>query len=413
MLNALAILLVVTALFAWVNERTLKLPVTVGVALAGATAALTLVTLDELGVVGLRGWAERLVTTLNFTDFVLGGILSALLFAGALSLDAHEVWRQRRSIFVLAIGSTLISTALIGLATYGVFKLVGLNIPLLWALLFGALISPTDPVAVLDLLKRAKVPKRIETLIAGESLFNDGIGIVVFLSLAAMVGKGHDVAAHAPLVLFAQEAGGGLLWGGVLGYVGYLLTRSIERAGIEVLLTIALVVGGYAAAAAMHVSGPLAMVVAGLIISSHKDEVFGEHTRELVEGFWELADEVLNVVLFTMIGLFVVLADWNPRLGVASAVLVFVALAARFVSVVVPLKLIDRWECHRPWTARLLTWAGLRGGIAIGLVLSLPRGDYSNLLLTPTFVIVLFTIVVQGLTVMRVVQRAAASNASA
>ncbi len=414
MLDALAILLVVTAVFAWVNERALRLPTTVGVAIAGATAALVLSGLDALGVVGLRGWASRFVTELDFTQLVLGGILSALLFAGALSLDAHEVWAQRRSIVVLAFGSTLISTALIGVSAYLVFRVLGIGIPFIWALLFGALISPTDPVAVLDLLKRAKVTKRMETLIAGESLFNDGIGIVVYLSLAALAGSAAtgQVDAEAPLLLFMQEAGGGIAFGFLLGYLGYYLTRTIESAGIEVLLTCALVVGGYAAAAAMHISGPLAMVVAGLIISLHKDEVFGPQTRELVIGFWELADEVLNVILFTLIGLTVILADWNPPLVLASLILVVVALAARFVSVAVPLRLIDKWEGHSPWTTRLLTWAGLRGGIAIGLALGLPAGPHRDIVLTPTFVIVLFTIVVQGLTVMRVVRRAAAAQAS-
>ncbi|HNM96582.1 MAG TPA: sodium:proton antiporter [Marmoricola sp.] len=409
MLQALVILLVVTALFAWFNERTLRLPTTVGVALAGATASAVLIGLDAVGVAGARGWAENYVASLNFTEFVLGGILSALLFAGALSLDAHEVWRQRRSIAILSVGSTLISTALIGVTSYFVFEAVGLHLPLVWALLFGALISPTDPVAVLDLLKRANVPARFKTLVAGESLFNDGVGIVLFLSLAAVAGTTRSIDAGAPFLLFARETGGGLLFGLVLGYLGYYLTRTIENAGTEVLITLSLVVGGYAAAATMHVSGPLAMVVAGLVISWHKDVVFGPQTRELVEGFWELVDESLNVILFTLIGLDVILAEFNPPLLLASGILIVVALVARFLSVAIPLRLVERWEGHHPWTSRLLTWAGLRGGIAIGLALSLPRGDYRDLVLAPTFTIVLFTIVVQGLTVMRVVRRAAAA----
>ncbi|MGL5827440.1 MAG: cation:proton antiporter [Nocardioides sp.] len=414
MLEALAVLLALTAFFAWLNEKTLRLPATVGVTVAGATASLTLIVLDALGVAGVRGSAAALVEELNFSEFVLGGILSALLFAGALSLDTRQVWRQRSSIAALALVSTLISTALLGGAAYAVFRLLGIDLPLLWALLFGALISPTDPVAVLDLLKRAKVPKRIETLIAGESLFNDGIGIVVFLVFSALAGVGGhgdvDPTPISALVLFAQEAGGGVLFGLALGAVGYYFTKSIDAHGIEVLITLAVVVGGYAAAFELGVSGPLAMVVAGLVISFYKDEVFAANTRELAEDFWELLDELLNVVLFAFIGLTVLLAESDPRLVLASAILVPIALLARFVSVGIPFAWIRRREGYGPWTTRLLTWAGLRGGIAIGLVLSLPDGTNRNVLLTPTFAIVLFTIVVQGLTVLPVVRRAVAAD---
>jgi monovalent cation:H+ antiporter, CPA1 family len=413
-LEALAVLLVLTAFFAWLNERTMGLPATVGVTLAGAIASLSLIALDALGVAGVRGSAAALVEELNFSEFVLGGILSALLFAGALSLDTRQVLRQRTSILTLAFGSTLISTALLGTAAYGVFWLLDVDLPLIWALLFGALISPTDPVAVLDLLKREKVPKRIETLIAGESLFNDGIGIVVFLVLSALAGVGGhgevDPTLTNALALFAQEAGGGVLFGLVLGAVGYYFTKSIEAHGVEVLITLAVVVGGYAAAFELGVSGPLAMVVAGLVISFYKDEVFAENTRELAEGFWELLDELLNVVLFAFIGLTVLLAETSPRLILASFIVVPVALAARFVSVAIPFAWIRRREGYGRWTTRLLTWAGLRGGIAIGLVLSLPDGANRDVLLAPTFAIVLFTIVVQGLTVVRVVRRTVAAG---
>jgi monovalent cation:H+ antiporter, CPA1 family len=414
-LQALAVLLVLTAFFAWVNERTLRLPTTVGVTLAGAISSLLLILLDELGVVGVRGWAARLLETLNFSEFVLGGILSALLFAGALSLDTRQVLRQRTSILTLAFVSTLISTALLGVTSYAVFRMLGLELPLMWALLFGALVSPTDPVAVLDLLKREKVPKRIETLIAGESLFNDGIGIVVFLVLGALagVGGGHgavDPSVGSALLLFAQEAGGGVLFGLGLGAIGYYFTKTIDGHGIEVLITLAVVIGGYAAAFELGVSGPLAMVIAGLVISNFKDDVFAEQTRELAEDFWELLDELLNVILFAFIGLTVLLAHPSPRLIVASLILVPAALVARFGSVGLPFTWIRRRETYGPWTARLLTWAGLRGGIAIGLVLSLPDSANRDILLTPTFAIVLFTIVVQGLTVTWVVRQQILAN---
>ncbi|WP_291431641.1 sodium:proton antiporter [Deinococcus sp.] len=409
MLSAFAILLCVTALLAFLNERFLHFPTTVGVTLAGALASIVLIALDALGLPGLRGWASGVLSTLNFTEFVLNGILSVLLFAGSLSLNAGQLLRQRGSILTLAFLSTLISTFLIGFAAYGVFALVGLNVSLMWSLLFGALISPTDPVAVLDLLKRAKVPVKIETLIAGESLFNDGVGVVIFLALAGAAGiGGHagDVSAGSVLALFAREALGGLAFGALLGGLGYVMLRSIHQHAVEVLITLSLVIGGYVAAAALGISGPLAMVVAGLLISAWKEDVFSDSTRGHVEGFWETIDQVLNIVLFTFIGLDVLLTETTGAQLMASALLIVVALAARWISVAIPFSLLRVREGYGAYTVRLLTWGGLRGGIAISLALGLPDNPYRTHVVTATYVIVLFTIAVQGLTIMPIVRRA-------
>ncbi|WP_034385845.1 sodium:proton antiporter [Deinococcus sp. YIM 77859] len=411
MLSAFAVLLCVTAALAYLNERFLHFPTTVGVTLAGALASLLLIGLDALGVPGLRGWAASLLETLDFTSFVLNGILSLLLFAGALGLNAGQMLRQRVSILTLAVLSTLISTFLIGFAAYFVFALVGLNVPLMWALLFGALISPTDPVAVLDLLKRARVPAQIETLIAGESLFNDGVGVVIFLVLAGIAGIGGthtEAGVGAALALFAREALGGMLFGALLGSVGYATLRSIEQHAVEVLLTLALVVGGYAAAAALGVSGPLAMVVAGLCLSAVKDRAFGRETREHIEGFWETVDQVLNILLFAFIGLDVLLTETTGPQILASLLLIVVALAARWISVALPFLLVRAREGYGPYTVRLLTWGGLRGGIAISLALGLPDSPWRTHLVTATYAVVLFTIAVQGLTIMPLVRRASA-----
>ncbi len=409
MLSAFAVLLCVTALLAYLNERFLHFPTTVGVTLAGALASILLIVLDALGLPGLRGWAAGVLETLDFTEFVLNGILSVLLFAGALSLNARQMLRQRRSILLLAFLSTLISTALIGFAAYGVFALVGLDVPLMWALLFGALISPTDPVAVLDLLKRARVPLKIETLIAGESLFNDGVGVVIFLALAGAAGlggHGGEVSAAGVAGLFAREALGGLAFGALLGGLGYALLKGATEHAVEILLTLALVVGGYAAAAALGISGPLAMVVAGLIISAWKHELFTPDTQELVEGFWETIDQVLNIVLFAFIGLDVLLTETTGAQILASVLLIGVALAARWISVAVPFALVRAREGYGAYTVRLLTWGGLRGGIAISLALGLPDSPYRTHLVTVTYAVVLFTIAVQGLTIMPIVRRA-------
>ncbi|TSA87934.1 sodium:proton antiporter [Deinococcus detaillensis] len=411
MLTAFALLLCVTAALAYLNERFLHFPTTVGVALSGALAGIVLVALDALALPGVGHYARFMLKTLNFTDFVLNGILSLLLFAGALSLNAAQMLKQRVTILTLAVFSTLISTVLVGFGSYLVFGALGLAVPLIGALLFGALISPTDPVAVLDLLKRAKVPPRLETLIAGESLFNDGVGVVIFLVLSGLAGNGeHAASVVDALGLFAREALGGVLLGGVLGLVGLYLTRTIENAAVEVLLTLALVIGGYVLALGLDVSGPLAMVIFGLIISAYKDQIFTEETREQVMNFWETIDQVLNILLFAFIGLDVLLTPSTVQQFAAGALLIVVALAARYVSVAVPFGLVRRWGNYGAYTVRLLTWGGLRGGIAISLVLGLPASAYRADLITATYFIVLFTIAVQGLTIMPLVQKAAANS---
>ncbi|MFZ1288290.1 MAG: sodium:proton antiporter [Candidatus Phosphoribacter sp.] len=414
MATAFAVLLTVAAVLAWLNERFVKIPTTVGVTLAGALASILLIVLDTFGLTfGVRQVAESLLTTLDFSTFVLNGILSILLFAGAMSLDARQLLRQRASILTLAGVSTVVSTVLIGLASWGVFRLVGLDVPLVWSLLFGALISPTDPVAVLDLLRRAKVPKRIEALIAGESLFNDGVGIVLFIVIAGAAGvggtHGGDPSVLGAVAVFAQEALGGLAFGAVLGWVGYQMCRSVDGHVVEVLLTLAMVVGGYLAATALGVSGPLAMVIAGLAMSAGKEAAFDGATREQVLGFWETLDQVVNILLFAFIGLDVLLTATTVPQILASLMLIVVALGARFVSVWLPLHFMRVREGYGAWTVRLLTWGGLRGGIAISLALGLPDSPYRTHIVTVTYAIVLFTIAVQGLTVMPIVHKSVAA----
>ena len=417
MLTAFAVLLCLSALLAWANERWVHLPSTVAVTLAGAASSIVLILLDTQGwTFGLKQQAIELWQALDFTAFVLNGILRLMLFAGAMSLDATLMMRLRAGILTFAGVSTAISTVLIGFGAWGVFHLVGLDIPLIWSLLFGALLSPTDPVAVLDMLKRAKVPKKIETLIAGESLFNDGVGVVFFIVIAsaAGVGGGHtEPSLTGALVVFVQEALGGIAFGALIGWITYRLCRSIEAASVEILLTLASVVGGYVLAASLGLSGPLAMVVAGLVMSAGKERAFGEHTRERIEGFWETLDEVLNILLFAFIGLDVLLTPTAVGEVLAGLLMIVVALVARFVSVALPMTLVRRRDGYGPWTIRVLTWGGLRGGIAISLALGLPASPYRSALVTATYVVVLFTIAVQGLTVMPIVRRAAAAEAAA
>lgn len=415
MFSAFVVLLVGTALVAWLNERFLRIPTTVGVTLAAALTSIVLMAVDAFGVgIGLRDTVEGLLETLDFTDFVLNGILAILLFAGALSLDARQLRRQWASVLTLATFGTLVSIALVGLGSWAVFAVAGVGMPLAWALLFGAAISPTDPVAILDLLKRARVPERLRTLIAGESLFNDGIGVVAFVVLGGVVGLGVDHGQFEPTVggvalVFVREALGGLAFGAALGAVGFWLLKTIDGHVVEVIITLAMVAGGYAAAVALGVSGPLAMVVAGLIVSAGKGEALHGETRHHVEGFWETLDQVVNILLFAFIGFDVMLADADASLLLVGLLIVPVTLVARFLSVAAPVRLLRERDGYGPYTTRLLTWGGLRGGIAISLALSLPTVDYRPTIVTATYVVVLFSIAVQGLTVGPLIRRAATS----
>jgi CPA1 family monovalent cation:H+ antiporter len=414
-LSAFAVLLVGTALIAWLNERFLRVPTTVGVTLAAALASVVLMVADAFGVgIGLRDTVQGLLETLDFTDFVLNGILSILLFAGALSLDARQLLRQWASVLTLATFGTVISITLVGFGAFAVFSVAGVPMPIAWALLFAAAISPTDPVAILDLMKRARVPERLRTLIAGESLFNDGIGVVAFVVLGGVVGLGVDHGAFEPTVggvalVFVREVLGGLAFGAAVGALGFWLVRTIDGHVVEVIITLAMVVGGYSAAVALGISGPLAMVVAGLIMSAGKDVALHGETRHHVEGFWETLDQVVNILLFAFIGFDVLLAETDAALLLVGLAIVPVTIVARFLSVAVPVRLLRERDGYGPYTTRLLTWGGLRGGIAISLVLGLPSGEYRPTIVTATYVVVLFSIAVQGLTVGPLIRRAADS----
>ncbi|MEI2766629.1 MAG: sodium:proton antiporter [Dermatophilaceae bacterium] len=413
--SAFVTLLCLTAVLAWVNERFVRIPTTVGVTLAGALSSLLVLGLEALGIsVGLKARAQEMLQTLDFTAFVLNGILSVLLFAGALSLDARRLLHQRAGIFTLATAGTIVSAVVAGAGAWAAFRVVGLELPFAWALLFGALISPTDPVAVLDMLRRVNAPPRLKTLIAGESLFNDGVGVVLFVAFAGLAGV--DAGGHVgaglggALLVFAREAVGGVAFGAALGWLGYRMCRSIDGHIVEIVITLALVAGGYLAADTLGVSGPLAMVVAGLVVSAGKEEAFDPVTREQLEGFWETLEQVLTVLLFAFIGFDVLLTETFGPQVLASVLIIGVALLARAASVIVPIRLVRHRDGYGPGTIRLLVWGGLRGGIAISLALGLPPSPYRAHLVTATYAVVLFSIAVQGLTVMPLVRRAAAAD---
>ncbi len=405
MFEAAAILVTATALFAFVNARFLKLPTPIGVTLAALSVSLALVT---FGGPATAAWADQFLRLLDFNQLVLQGMLSFLLFAGALFVDLDDLDRQKGPILALATVGIVLSTFIVGTLSYVLVGWLGIDLPFVYALLFGALISPTDPIAVLSILKRVGVGKDTESLITGESLFNDGVGVVVFsilLSLAGGAGHGGSGVGDVAL-LFLQEAVGGVVFGVVLGYLAYRLMRQVDDYTTEILLTLAVVTGGYAAATALHTSGPLAVVVAGLFIGNRgRLLAMSQRTREHLDTFWELVDEVVNTILFVLIGIEVLVLKFTALTIEAALVAIPLVLLARFLSVGAPIGLLRLRRDFAAYTTRLLVWGGLRGGISIALALALPAGPERDLILTMTYGVVVFSILVQGLTVGRLARR--------
>jgi len=408
MLDIAAICLVITALLAYLNHRFVGLPTAIGVMTAALVLSLSLVVLNALGLAGqLLQYERSLLNSIDFSDVLMQGMLSLLLFAGALHVDVSELHSFRWPVVALAVLGTLLSTAVVGYGLWFTLPLVGLHLPLLYCLLFGALISPTDPIAVMGILKSAGAPREPELVLAGESLFNDGVGVVTFALLLAMLTSGVTPTLGQGLGLLLHEAGGGLLFGFVLGYVTFLLLKSVDNYQIEVLLTLAAVMGGYALASKLHVSGPLAMVVAGLIIGNHGRELaMSDTTRRYLDMFWELIDAILNAVLFVLIGMEVLLVVFSVSELAAASVAIMVTLLARLLTVGLPVRVL-RTAFNLPrgsW--KVLTWGGLRGGISVALALSLPFGPKRDTVVALTYCVVVFSILVQGLSIGYVARRA-------
>jgi CPA1 family monovalent cation:H+ antiporter len=350
--------------------------------------------------------------SIDFRIALMDGMLAFLLFAGALHVDLSLILRRKWTILSLATIGVLISTVIVGFGFKGLSLLLGLDVPMLWCLVFGALISPTDPVAVLGILKSAKVPASLEAKVAGESLFNDGVGVVVFsILLAAALGAGEFSVLHAA-ELFLLEAVGGAVFGLALGWIGFVAMRGIDEHNLEVLITLALVMGGYALAQAVHISGPVAMAVAGLLIGNHGVSLaMSERTREHVLQFWSLLDEMLNSVLFLLIGLEVIAIAVQGTYLVAGVAAIFLVLAARAAAVGLPLAVLSRLLPFTRGAYPVMVWGGLRGGISIALALALPAGPMQELILTATYVVVVFSVIVQGAIVGKVARRALAGVA--
>ena len=400
-------MIVLAAVLSTLNARFVKLPQTIGLTLMGALLSVVVIVVSKIvPSLGIRIWARGFVSSLDFKTTLLDGMLSFLLFAGALGIDLKDVRRGRWTILVLAVFGTILSTALVGFGLKGLLMLTGQDLSLAWCLVFGALISPTDPVAVIAILKDAWLPSDIQATIASESLFNDGVGVVVFsILLAAASGQGELGPGKAAL-MFAQEAGGGILAGVAVGAIAFVAMRSTHDYVVEVLITLAVVTGGYAAAQALHVSGPVAMAVAGLIVGNQGFAyALSAEGEDYLIKFWQVIDEILNALLFLLIGLEAI-AVWrdNRVMGLAVATIPIV-LAARFVAVGMPLFLLKRIQNLGPAAVPLLWWGGLRGGISIALALAIPKGPAQELILAATYACVIFSVLVQGSTIGRLARR--------
>lgn len=400
----IAILISLTAMFSYLNYRYFKLPSTIGVMLIALLVSLGLIVTGHFAP-WIRDGAVRLLNQVDFDNTLLQGMLCFLLFAGALTINLDDLAEQTAVIAPLAIAGVVISMFVFGTLIYFTFGWLGFELDYPWCLLFGALISPTDPVAVMGILKDANVPHSLEVQIAGESLFNDGIGVVAFIVLKEIAVTGqHASVAHIGL-LFLEQALGGAVFGLVMGWIAYLLLKSVDNYRVEMMLTLALVMGGYALASVVHVSGPIAVVVAGLFIGNHGRRLaMSETTRKNLDAFWGLLDEILNALLFVLIGLEILVLTFTRNLFFAGLLAIPAILLARWVSVVLPIAVISRWRKLPRGTVAIMTWGGLRGGISVALALSLPRSHERGVVVSATYIMVIFSILVQGLSLKRVVR---------
>lgn len=402
----LSLTIVLSALFAYINHRAIKWPPTIGIMVLSLGASVLVAILGKF-FPSLSASVVKLVSAIDFRNVLMDFMLSFLLFAGAIHIDAGKLKKERWPVLILSTLGILISTTLVGFGTYYLFRIFGQPIPLIDCLLFGALISPTDPIAVLAILKNSKVPATLEMKISGESLFNDGVAVVIFITLLdAAKSNTPDIDVPAIGKLFLQEAVGGMLFGAVIGYLGYFALRSIDDYKVEVLVTLAIVMGGYTLAGHLHISGPLAMVVAGIITGNKaRDGMLSQVSRDYLGKFWELIDEILNAILFLLIGMEMLIIKINMTVVIIGSICIVLVLLSRWVSVFFPILLLRvklNFERH---AVAILTWGGLRGGLSVALALSLSTEMHRDEFVLITYMIVIFSILVQGLTIGKFARR--------
>lgn len=401
------ILVLLSGIFGYINVRFLKLPNTIGLMIITIVFTLIVIALSYIDPT-LLNFEKEIISKIDFREVLLDEMLSFLLFAGALHTNFNQLKIQRWPVLAFATLGVITSTFLVGISMYYVLQLIGMQVGFIYCLLFGALISPTDPIAVLGILKKANVPKKLETKIVGESLFNDGVGVVVFLTIFQIASFGTaNIAATDILLLFGKEVIGGIFLGLILGWITYRLLKSINDYDIEVIITLAAVMGGTILAQKLHLSAPLAMVTAGLIVGNDtvRDSAMSETTEHYVDKFWELIDILLNAVLFVLIGMEMLVLVIEGNYIVAGLLAIPIVLACRFVSLLVPINFFKKKLDFVPNTNLIMTWGGLRGGISIALALGLTTEMHRELFLVVTYAVVIFSIIVQGLTVGKLVKK--------
>ena len=410
--DAAAILIVLAAVLGYLNFRFLRLPSSIGLTVMGAVASLLVVMLDRLlPASSVSRDIVRFIAGIDFHTTLMNGMLSFLLFAGALHVNWQHLRRGGWAILALSTAGVLLSTVIVGFGFLGLTRLTGIEVPAIWCFVFGALISPTDPVSVMGVLKRTSVSPALEATVAGESLFNDGVGVVVFTILLGAAVSGASLHPGHAALLFAEEAGGGILLGLTIGGLAFLAMRSIDDYKVEVLISLAVVMGGYAIARPLHVSGPVAMAVAGIVIgNAGVAHAMSDLTRDYLHKFWDLIDDILNAVLFLLIGLEVVTVPQDARLLIVGLGAIPLALVARAVSVTLPLAGFGKVRAAGSVVPATLIWGGLRGGISVALALGLPDGPARGVILAATYAVVLFTVIVQGGTIAPLLRRLTAKE---
>lgn len=401
-----SIIIVISALFGYINVRFLKLPTTIGLMVITIVFTLLILVTSFFNPTLLE-YEKLLISQIDFKSVLLDVMLSFLLFAGALHTNFQQLKVQRKPIFAFATFSTIISTFLVGIFSYYILKIVGFDIEFIYCLLFGALISPTDPIAVLGILKQVGAPKKLETKIVGESLFNDGIGVVIFLTIYQIANGEGTISFGHVAEMFLVEVIGGIALGLFLGWITYRLLKTIDDYDTEVIITVATVMGGTVLAQYFHLSAPLAMVTAGLIVGHDtvRENSMSKVTEQYVDKFWELIDILLNTVLFVLIGMELLVLTYDSQYIIAGLLCVPLLLVARYLALLLPIKLFAKKLDFIPKTNLIMTWGGLRGGISIALALSLTQEMHRDLFLVITYIIVVFSIIVQGLTVGKLIKK--------
>ena len=402
-----SVLIVLASLFAYFNLRFLRLPGTIGIMIIAMLVSLGIRLLGDRFFPETTREFFELIKDFNFNEILMGAMLNFLLFAGALHVNIADLKDQKWAVATYATISVVLSAFIVSLLLYYCAPLVGVSIPYLYCLLFGTLISPTDPIVVMGILKQAKVPKTIETKITGESLFNDGVAVVMFAVVLKMTtDPNFEVSFTSLSTLFVLEAGGGVILGGILGYTASNVMKQIDDYKVSVLITLSIVMGGFLLAKQLHFSSPLAMVIAGLIIGNYgKKHSMSEQTRDYLEKFWELIDEIMNAILFLFIGFELLLLPDIEKQLILGVITIFIVLFSRLLSIVIPLKSILRHNVYSRGSVITMVWGGIRGGVSIALVMSMPHNEYKDVLLEVTYIVVLFSIVIQGLTIGRVAKR--------